>query len=371
MRICYLGNATSVHTERWAGHFARLGHPVTVASLAQACIPGVDVQCIGPDPNLHGRLAYVAAIPRFRRLVRDWRPDLIHAHYAGGYGFIGALSGFRPTILTAWGSDVLILPQTSFFMRKLVRLALRRADLITSMADHMTEVICQLGVRPERVLTLPFGVDTALFHPCTASQPAGNGGPTIVSTRHLEPLYNVGLLIEAMPAIASCFPNVRLLLIGDGSERGRLRDRAAELNLDRHVTFLGRRRPPEVAEFLAQADLFVSTSLSDGNNISLNEAMACGVFPIASDIPANREWIQHGQNGFLTGVHDPLALAELAVEALGCPQLREQAATLNWNIIQERGSWGAAMEIMEERYRELISTGESAVSIRGAAGVSL
>src|SRR5581483_12442875 len=124
--------------------------------------------------------------------------------------------------------------------------------------------------------------------------------PLIVSTRHLEPLYNVGLLIEAFPAIVHAFPGARLILIGDGSERARLQARARELGLDGQVQFLGRRRPAEVAGYLSAADLFVSTSLSDGNNISLNEAMACGAFPIATDIEANREWIAHGENGFLT-----------------------------------------------------------------------
>jgi glycosyltransferase involved in cell wall biosynthesis len=368
MRICYLANTASIHTERWASHFTQRGHQVTVVSLTNAPIAGVDVRWIGPDPNVEGRGAYLWAVPRLRKLLRELNPDVLHAHYAGGYGLTAALSGFQPMALTAWGSDVLILPRTSLLMRLLVTHSLRQACLVTSMAQHMTAAITGLGVPGDRVLTLPFGVDTKLFRPaCRLS--TSRAGFTIVSTRHLEPLYNINLLVEAMPEIAAALPDVRLLLIGEGSERGRLEARVRELDLASQVKFLGRKRPREIARYLSDADLFISTSLSDGNNVSLNEAMACGAFPIATDIPANREWIRHGENGFLTGVRDSHALAGLAVQALRQRDLRVRAAEINWEIIQRRGSWSAAMDVMEEKYRNLIQAGQPAGAVRAAAGV--
>jgi L-malate glycosyltransferase len=369
MKICYLANAASIHTQRWASHFVRRGHEVTVVSLTNAEIPGVDVRWIGPDPNARGRIAYLLAVPRLRRLLRELKPDVVHAHYAGGYGLTAALCGFRPLILTAWGSDVLILPRASRLMRRLVQFALRRADLVTSMADHMTAAIRGLGVAEGHVLTLPFGVDTSMFHPGAGAAQVTGPAFTIVSTRHLEPLYNVGLLIEALPTIVESIPHARAILIGEGSERARLEDRVRELKLERRVVFLGRKRPAEIAEYLSDADLFVSTSLSDGNNISLNEAMACGAFPIATDIPANREWIRHGENGFLTDLHDSRTLAALAIQAFERAALRAQAAQTNWEIIQRRGSWAVSMATIEAHYRNLIHKGAPAESIRMAEGV--
>ena len=369
MKICYLANAASIHTERWASHFARRGHDVTVISLTNAQIPGADVRWIGPDPNVCGRIAYLMAGPRLRRLLKRLKPDIVHAHYAGGYGLTAGLTGFHPLVLTAWGSDVLILPRTSRLMRGLVRFALRRANLVTSMARHMTSAILGLGVPSGKVLTLPFGVDTGIFRPHNRREVGSREGFTIVSTRHLEPLYNVGLLIEAMPAIAEAIPNVRLLLIGDGSERSRLQARVKELSLANCVNFLGRKRPAEIAAYLSDADLFVSTSLSDGNNVSLNEAMACGAFPIATDIPANREWINHGRNGFLTDLHDPRTLAQLTIQALRQPGLRDAAAAENWEIVQRRGSWESAMEIMEKHYWDILQSGALVDPIRATGGL--
>jgi glycosyltransferase involved in cell wall biosynthesis len=353
MKICYLANAASIHTHRWATHFSKMGHDVTVVSLTNASIPGVNVRWLGTDPNVRGRIAYMLCLPHLRRTLRVLKPDIVHAHYAGGYGLVGALAGFHPLVLTAWGSDVLILPQSSRLMRWLVKFALRRADLVTSMARHMTLALRELGVSAGRLITLPFGVDTSIFHP--GGRPSSSAAdPVIVSTRHLEPLYNVGLLIEALPEIAATHPTVKLVLLGDGSERERLEQRARQLNMAQRVVFLGRKRPQDVAQQLWHADVFVSTSLSDGNNISLNEAMACGAFPVATDISANREWIRHGENGFLTDLHDPHMLANLVIHALERNSLRRAAASANWKVIQQRGSWASAMETMEAQYRKLI-----------------
>jgi glycosyltransferase involved in cell wall biosynthesis len=369
MRICYLANAASIHTRRWASHFAERGHEVSVISLTNARIPGVEVRCIGLDPNVWGRLSYPLAVPPLRNLLRRLKPDVLHAHYAGGYGLTAALCGFRPLALTAWGSDVLILPRVSRLMRALVQLSLRRADLVTSMAQHMTAAIYGLGVAEGRVVTLPFGVDRNIFRGRPAGAREKGDGQTIVSTRHMEPVYNLGLLVEALPEITAAVPAVKVILIGEGSERGRLQNRVRELGLDRQALFLGAMQPGEIAARLSQADVFVSTSLSDGNNISLNEAMACGAFPIATDIPANREWIRHGENGFLTHLHDHRTLAALVIQALRRGPLRADAAAMNYDIIERRGSWVSAMEVMEEQYLNLIQQGASPQPIRAAAGV--
>src|SRR5580704_5301543 len=130
MKICYLANAASIHTQRWATHFSKRGHDVTVISLTYATIPGVTVRWIGPDPNVRGRIAYLLCLPRLRRALRELKPDILHAHYAGGYGLTAALAGDYPLVLTAWGSDVLILPKSSRTLRWLVKFALRRADLV-------------------------------------------------------------------------------------------------------------------------------------------------------------------------------------------------------------------------------------------------
>ena len=83
-----------------------------------------------------------------------------------------------------------------------------------------------------------------------------------------------------------------------------LREEALErevesLNINSSVKFLGRVPHEEMPNLLAQADIYVSTSLHDGTSVSLLEAMGSGAFPVVTDIPSNREWIINGENGFL------------------------------------------------------------------------
>lgn len=111
----------------------------------------------------------------------------------------------------------------------------------------------------------------------------------------------------------------------------------------------------EIPKILSVADVFISTSLSDGNNVSLNEAMACGAFPIVSNIPANREWIDDGVTGFLIDPADSGALARKVITALGDPHLRQRAAARNREVVQNRGSWDSSMSIMRKQYEVLIA----------------
>lgn len=352
MKLCFLANAGSVHTQRWATHFAQQGHDVTVLSLSKGQIPGVTVRCVGPEPSVFGRLAYLLAALPIRMAITALNPDVVHAHYAGGYGLLGAMSGWRPLIVSAWGSDVLLIPRAEPLMKWVIRRCLGQADLITSVAVHMSASIRALGVTG-KIIELPYGADTTIFYPRQQNGAKSGATPLIVSTRNLEPVYNVGLLIQALPEIVATFPAASLVIVGDGSMRAELEHRSRELGVEKIVSFTGRLTQPEIATLLSKADIYVSTSLSDGNSISLSEAMACGAFPVVTDIPANREWIEHGRGGLLVGADDPGDLARQVIQGLRSPELRHRAAALNWDIVCQIGSWKQGMARMEAEYYAL------------------
>lgn len=138
LKICYLANARSIHTVRWAQHFAAAGHDVTVVSFEPAKIDGVTVLALptfGPSRHLNVLAAAASAQIVLERLA----PQIVHAHYVTSYGLAGALLGrYRPLIVSAWGSDVFTAPRTSRLYKRLVHFVLSRADVVTSVAPHMT-----------------------------------------------------------------------------------------------------------------------------------------------------------------------------------------------------------------------------------------
>jgi glycosyltransferase involved in cell wall biosynthesis len=353
MKICYLANAQTIHTKRWAQHFSALGHNVSVISFDPAEIKGVRV--ISVRRVTHQRhLNILLNLITIRSLVRKVAPDILHAHYVTSYGFAGALAGKHPYVATAWGTDVLIEPEKSWIYRQMVRFNLSRADLITSMAPHMTDLLVKRGYATvDKIINLPFGVDTNVFNPDKRTRQHENQPAIVVSTRRPDYGMDVDTFVKAVPLVLKAFDNIRFIITGEGPLRQNLEQLAGELGVSGHIEFRGEITHKEMPELLGIADVFVSTSPSDGNNVSVNEAMACGAFPIATDIPANRAWIEPGKNGLLYPCREVDQLADRIIEALRHPDWRQSVMPQNWEIIRTRASWSNSMAKMESHYHRL------------------
>ena len=350
MRILYVSDAISIHTRRWAEAFRDVGAEVHVASFRAAQIPGVTVHLL-PSGGL-GKAGYLLAIPALRRLAARLRPDVAHAQYVSSYGFIAAMAGLKPLVVTAWGTDVLISPNESVLSRWLARRALTAADQVTTVAEHMNAAVVALGVPAAKVLAMPFGVDTVLFHP-PAEPPPGPPPLRLISTRNFAPVYSVHTVIEAVRQVVSRGLAVQLDLVGAGPLRGALEGAVEAARLHSMTTFHGHVDPPTLAALLGRAHLFVSSAVSDGNNVSLNEAMASGCFPLATDIPANRQWVVDGVSGGLFPPGDAGLLAAWIERAAADAALRERAARANRRDVEARADWRVAVQCMTQLYERL------------------
>lgn len=350
MKICYLANAEIVHTKRWAQYFSSIGHQVTVISFQSGEIEGADVIEL-PHLSTNKILNILLNIFKVRRLVNDIRPDILHAHYVTSYGLVAALTGKHPYVATAWGTDVLIEPEKSWMYRQMIRFNLRRADLITSMAPHMTDLLVKRGYALiDKIIDLPFGVDTNVFNPAKRSRPRENQPAIVVSTRRPDYGMDVDTFVKAVPLVLKIFKNIRFIVTGEGPLRQSIEQLAGALGVSGYIEFRGQINHQEMPELLGLADVFVSTAPSDGNNVSLNEAMACGAFPIATDIPANRAWIEPGKNGLLYPCREVDQLADRIIDALRRPDWRQVVRSHNWDIIRKKASWSHSMAKMESHY---------------------
>lgn len=340
-RILFVGNAGYIHTQRFAAHYRDRGVDVHVASFQPGEIPGVTVHRL-PDFGA-GKAGFVLAVPRLRRLGRMLRPDVTNAHYATSYGFVAAAAGLHPLVITAWGTDVLLSPKESRVLRTLVRFALRRADAVTTVAEHMNAHVAALGVPAGRIVAVPFGVDTELFRLGQERIP-GRGPLRIICTRNFDTLYDIPTLIRAVAALAADSTPLHVDLVGRGPLRQQLERQVEQAGLRDQVTFHGHLGHQALVGLLQQSDIFVSPAISDGNNVSLNEGMACGCFPVATRIAANEQWLEDGVTGFLFPPGDDAALAQSLRRAIADPRLRSAARTVNRRVIEQRASWQACLE---------------------------
>lgn len=294
-------------------------------------------------PYLRMILYYVTGFLLTVYALMRHRVQLIHVHWAIPTGLIGALIAdlFRkPLIVTIHGSDFRMAMDKSSFLKRIFLNVCKRATHLNCVCGGMKKEIEALGIDGRKISIFPMGVDEAFFEAGRNRIRDLKSRPlTIFSNRNLLAIYNVSLLLRAIPMILKEEPKVRFLIAGDGPERENLEKKANELNIGSAVQFLGRIPHEKMPNLLSQADIYVSTSLYDGTSISLLEAMACGAFPIVTEIPSNREWIVDNQNGFLVPIDDEGILARKIIEAIRRPERMIEVSDKNRKVVQESAHW--------------------------------
>jgi glycosyltransferase involved in cell wall biosynthesis len=358
LRVAILGDARQVHIHRWSRYLDDAGFDVLTLSLEPVGRVSGFRRRISVPSFLPDFARYPLAAPTVRGVLRRFRPDVVNAHFLPNYGLIAALAGIEPWVLSAWGSDVMVLPERSAFHMMRTRFVVRRASWITSDADVMTRRLIELGARADRVITFPYGVDRKVFFPAVAGHAPRRGaaqarGPSIICNRKMEPVYNVAAVVDAFADVSRSLPTSRLTLAGSGSQTRKLEERARRASLGGNVRFTGDVPHEKVADLLREHDIFVSVALSDTTSVSLLEAMACGLFPVVSDIPANREWIEDRLNGLLVAPGDTAAIAHAIIEAWEHPELRRSAAKTNAGLIETRADWYQNMSVVSDLFRRL------------------
>ena len=267
---------------------------------------------------------------------------LIHVHWAIPTGLIGVFLGAllrRPLVVTVHGSDFRMAAERSSLLRKIFLFVCHHAHSVHCVSEAMRRGLEEMGVEKEKISTFPMGIDEAFFEAGKNRERRSEGKPwTILSNRNLHSLYNISLLIRAIPMVLGEEPKARFLIAGEGPEKEFLERESLRLNLGSCVQFLGRVPNEKMPDLLTETDIYVSTSTTDGASVSLLEAMASGAFPVVTDIPANREWIINGENGFLVTTENEAFLARKIIEAFRRPELRATALERNRIFVEERGA---------------------------------
>ena len=284
----------------------------------------------------------------------------IHVHWGIPTGLIGVWVGTllrKPLAVTIHGSDLRMALERSKFVRRLFIYVCKKADHVNSVSEVQRKELERLGVPSEKISTIPMGIDAAFLETGESrGVKFGNRPITILSNRNLLPIYNVSLLIRAIPIVLKEEPETRFRIAGDGTERKALEREVESLNINPSVEFLGRVPHEEMPILLSQADIYVSTSLHDGTSVSLLEAMGSGAFPVVTDIPANREWIIDGENGFLVAEDEKESLASKIIEAIRNRELLGKSRTKNRLIVEQKALWPGYISRIKNIYISILNS---------------
>jgi glycosyltransferase involved in cell wall biosynthesis len=377
LRLAVIANFDSPHAWRWVKVFIERGHDVHAISYYKPRVDLAGLTLHVLDHSRDGVSASVAAprgasltshLPpsaarlinalRFRRaglreLLAGLRPEVLQGHYVVEHGFFAALSGFRPLVVSAWGSDLFQGPRTAAGAA-IARYVIKRADLVTGNDGALVREAMRLGAGPEKVAVVRLGLGREFLDAPMVSVNLGqeSGPATIISDRALEPLYNVDIVIRAFAMLRNRMPAAQLVVAHDGSQRSRLEALARELGQAASIDFVGRVDADRLKKLLSASHVYVSVPSSDSLSLSTMEAMACGAFPVVTDL-ASQEWVVHAVNGMRVPARDARGLALALEEALANGDRRRGAALENRRRVEAEGSLERSMGVMERHYYRL------------------
>ncbi len=344
MRILLLADLSSYHTYLFAETLSEKGHEVHVASAEPPLqtTNSFEIHQVKPLVERKNFLRYLPLIPRFKKIVRELNPDIIHAHFISNYGLIARFIEGRK-ILSVWGSDLLVVPSKSIIHRKLTEWILKGFDLIHVDAIFMKEILKGWGIPGEKVRIFLFGLKKDMRDlPLTIQKQN-----LFVTHRRLDPDMDPLTIVRAFKQFHKRYPDAELIMMSDGSLKQEIEN---VIDKDTFIKLTGRVSRETLIKNLINARFYLSASLTDSTSVSLLEAMAAGCFPIVTDLPGNREWVEPGKNGLLFEPGNAGELAEKMIFAVTHPELVDEAIRYNKSLIQKRANFE---ENVKKLYEEL------------------
>jgi N-acetyl-alpha-D-glucosaminyl L-malate synthase BshA len=286
--------------------------------------------------------------------------DLFHVHYAIPH----AVSAFLarsilgpkgPRIVTTLhGTDITLVGSDHSYL-PITRFAIEQSDGVTAISHHLRETTCrEFDVRRDIRVIYNF-VNCDIYQPERDEELyaefAPHGEPLLAHLSNFRPVKRVPDVVEIFARVRRQMP-ARLLLIGDGPERGNAEYQVHRLGLESDVLFLGKQ--DDVYRLLPLCDVLLLPSLTESFGLAALEAMACGAVPIASRVGGLPEVVVDGQDGFLCEVGDVETMAERALRLLRDRELRAQMGLAARRTAQERFCSTLIIPEYERFYREVL-----------------
>jgi L-malate glycosyltransferase len=318
--------------------------------------PQFEVSFVPHNPRLPGPLRLLQSIKYVRTLVTSFvycinlllkvpRHDVIHTFSASYLSFliapapaiiIGRLFGKKVVLNYRSGEaedHLRSWPRTSVPIMKL-------ADELIVPSQYLVDVFAKFGLRASAVANI---IDPDRFK-FKERKPLL---PIFLSNRNLYPLYNVACILRAFAKIQERFPEAKLIIAGDGSQRAMLESLAHELKLE-NVEFRGRVPPHKMHELYDEAHIFLNSSNIDNMPGSILESFATGMPVVSTSAGGIRCIVTHEQTGLLVPRNDHNAMAAWAIRLLESPELAssiarnayEECAAYKWDAVREK--WLAA-----------------------------
>jgi glycogen synthase len=357
MRIVILPNVFWPHyggvvtaTHNVCKHLASDGHIVSVVVHSSSpTLPrhegrdGYEIHRIRlSSKNKIARLwVFPSALFRMYRLFRSLRPDIVHVqilHINTLYSVL--LSYVLPyrLVLRAGGNDIHKFPVESRLMKFILLWGFRRAHQIQFNSRNLLEDAAPFLTRTRgEIVIVGDGADPdELVNATGHTRPSGR--PYVFAAGRLEHKKGFDILIDAFTAVKRVYPDMELVIAGDGEDMGLLQERVSDRGLTDSVFLIGAVGRDALATLFQGSRLFVLPSRIEPVGIVTMEAMSTGKPVVATRVGGVPDIVEHGLSGWLVEPNDR-SLAEGILRVLSDEALMERMAQAGMRRIRERFTW--------------------------------
>lgn len=366
-KLLILADASSVHTIKWVNALLGKGYAIRVFSLknyndsSYSNKDNLLIHTLELEDNIFKsgegalvKLKYLKALPDIKKIIKEFKPDILHAHYASSYGILGALCGFHPFVLSVWGSDIYDFPNHNFLFKKIIQYNLKKADQILSTSEVMA--IETKKYTDKKIKITPFGVDTDIFKKIE-NKPRRNE-VVLGTVKALEHKYGIDTLLETFDLLIKQRPDLdfKLLIAGDGSKSDVYQEMVRKKNIEDKVTFSGKIPNNKIPEYISQFDVYLALSRLDSESfgVAIVEAMACEVPVVVSNVGGLPEVVEDGSTGFVVPAENPVAAKEAVEEIISDYKMATQMGKNGRERVLEKYDWKKNVDLMDSIYKTIL-----------------
>lgn len=365
MKILLLGDIDSVHLIRWAISLAERNIEIGIFSLNKAEFPWYEktpnIKVLHQsnkkydDGSLINKILQLSKVALLKKIIRTWKPDIVHAHYATSYGLLGALTGFKPFVVSVWGTDVFGYDEGQKWIRPVLKHVFSKATLICSTSHCMKEQTQKFTNKPIEVI--PFGSDPEKFR---STSPAFTNPRkiTLASIKPVNETYGISYLIKALPTIIRLMNEmnvqVELWLTGYLSEKHAsfYHNLLDKYQVRSNVKFTGRIKPENLPEVFNECDIIINNSVvNESFGVTLVEAMMCERPLIITPAPGPLEITLNGTLAKVVPMRNPDALAKAVMEIFTNKTIYVDLAKKSRLHALEHYIWDKNVDAMINLYR--------------------
>lgn len=365
MKIFLLADGNSAHTSEWVLSLLEEGVELFLFSLNEIGVELKEYEAkdklkiygVGytskASKSIFSKLAYLRLIPDIKREIKKFKPDIVHSHYISSYGLLAFLSGFRPYVLSVWGSDIMSFPNRSVLHKKVIQLVLNNSSKVFASSKIMMDLLHN-SFHIDKCVQIPFGVDTTVFS--FSETHKSESSVTFIIIKSLLHIYGIDIAIKAFIDLIERNPHeeLKLEIYGDGPQRKEY-EVIASSYIKQQIFFYGKIAHQEVPKKLRQADVLINISRNESFGVSVIEASACGLAVIVSDRGGVPETVVAEKTGIVLRKLDKEHCLQAMERYISDKTLIRKHGTAGREFVEETYKQEKSVALQLKEYRKIIS----------------